>query len=58
MELYTVEEVAEKLRLSVGYVRGLCRDGKMKSVKIGHVYRISEQDMVDYIDSLRNSQTG
>ena len=44
-ELYSVEQVAERLGLHVRTVRNYVRDGRLKAVRIGKQYRISRADL-------------
>jgi len=44
-ELYSVEQVAERLGLHVKTVRGYVREGRLKAVRIGKQYRIARQDL-------------
>jgi excisionase family DNA binding protein len=44
-ELYSVEEVAERLGLHVKTVRAYVRDGRLKAVRIGKQYRIARADL-------------
>ena len=44
-DLYSVEQVAEKLGLHVKTVRGYVREGRLKAVRIGKQYRISGDDL-------------
>jgi excisionase family DNA binding protein len=44
-ELYSVEQVAERLGLHVRTVRNYVRDGALKAVKIGKQYRIARADL-------------
>ena len=44
-ELYSVEQVAEKLGLHVRTVRNYVRDGRLKAVRIGKQYRIAREDL-------------
>ena len=43
--LYSVEQVAERLGLRVRTVRGYVRSGRLKGVRIGKQYRISQADL-------------
>jgi excisionase family DNA binding protein len=43
--LYSVEQVANLLGLHVKTVRGYVRDGRLKAVRIGKQYRISQGDL-------------
>jgi excisionase family DNA binding protein len=44
-ELYSVEQVAERLGLHVRTVRNYVRDGRLKAVRIGKQYRIARGDL-------------
>lgn len=44
-ELYSVEQVAERLGLHVRTIRGYVRDGRLKAVRIGKQYRIAREDL-------------
>ncbi|GHF76332.1 excisionase family DNA binding protein [Amycolatopsis bartoniae] len=44
-KLYSAEEVAERLGLHVRTVRGYVRDGRLKAVRIGKQYRITQEDL-------------
>ena len=43
--LYSVEQVARRLGLQVRTVRGYLRAGRLKGVRIGKQYRISQADL-------------
>jgi excisionase family DNA binding protein len=43
--LFSVEQVAERLGLHVRTVRGYLRTGRLKGVRIGKQYRISQADL-------------
>lgn len=44
-ELYSVEQVADRLGLHVRTIRNYVRDGKLNAVRIGKQYRISREDV-------------
>jgi len=44
-ELYSVEQVAERLGLHVRTVRGYIREGRLAAVRIGKQYRITRGDL-------------
>lgn len=44
-ELYSVEQVAERLGLHVKTVRNYVRDGKLNATRIGKSYRIARADL-------------
>ncbi len=48
-ELYSVEQVAERLGLHVRTVRGYVRDGRLKAVRIGKQYRIAREDLEELV---------
>jgi len=43
--LYSVEQVANRLGLHVRTVRGYVREGRLKAVRIGKQYRIAAEDL-------------
>lgn len=43
--LYTVEQVARKLVVSMDYVRLNIRQGNISGIKIGNSHRVSEEEM-------------
>lgn len=44
-ELFSVEQVAERLGLNVRTIRAYVRDGRLKAVRIGKQYRIAREDL-------------
>jgi excisionase family DNA binding protein len=44
-EMYSVEQVADRLGLHVRTVRNYVRDGRLKAVRIGKQYRISRANL-------------
>ncbi|MGC4763745.1 helix-turn-helix domain-containing protein [Micromonospora sp. DT46] len=44
-EMYSVEQVAERLGLHVRTVRGYIRAGRLRAVRIGKQYRIARADL-------------
>lgn len=47
-ELYSVEQVANRLGLHVRTIRNYVRDGRLKAVRIGKQYRISREDLEEF----------
>lgn len=47
-QFYSIEEVANLFRLSVGTVRQLVRNGDIQAIRLGRTYRISSETL-DYI---------
>lgn len=50
VETYTVEQVAEQLGISVRTIREYIRKGKIKAVKVGNKYIISEDNFRDFVN--------
>lgn len=50
IKTYTVEEVATQLDISPRTVREYIRKGKLKAVKIGNKYIISEDNYRDFVN--------
>ncbi|MET8277289.1 helix-turn-helix domain-containing protein [Micromonospora sp. NPDC005174] len=44
-EMYSVEQVADRLGLHVRTVRGYIRSGRLRAVRIGKQYRIAARDL-------------
>jgi excisionase family DNA binding protein len=44
-ELYSIEQVAQRLGLHVRTIRNYVRDGRLKAVRIGKQYRIARDDL-------------
>lgn len=49
MKIYTTDEIAEYLRIKPGTVRGLIRDNRLTAIKIGNEYRITEEQLQEFI---------
>jgi excisionase family DNA binding protein len=47
--MYTVDEVAEKLRVSPATVRTLIRQGELKAIRVGGQLRVRREDLEEYI---------
>jgi excisionase family DNA binding protein len=50
---YTVDEVADRIQLSVNYIYRLARTGKIPCTRIGRHVRFSERDLEVWLDSHR-----
>ncbi len=48
-DLFTVEEIADYLRITKGTVWRWCRGGKLPAVKIGHQWRIRREELEQMI---------
>lgn len=51
--MYTSAEVAERLNLSEKTIRNLIDSGDLKAYKFGRVYRISEEQLNNFINQSR-----
>ena len=51
-QLWTVQEVAERLRVSLPMVWKLIYSGELGSVKVGRVRRVSEAQLSEYVQRL------
>lgn len=49
--VYTIEEVAEILRVSVGTVRKLINSKQLKSFRVGTQIRVKKEDLDRYMSS-------
>lgn len=53
MEVYTVQEVAEKLKVDPETIRRYIKDGTMQASKLGNRYRITEEDLREFLNKTR-----
>lgn len=58
MRFYTIEEVAGLLKVHDRTVRRLIDGEKLKAVKIGTTWRISESDLNDYLEANKTGKKG
>lgn len=49
--MISVKQASEKLNISPQQIRNLCRDGKVKSEKIGNSWVIDEDDLENFFDN-------
>ena len=49
-EILTLEEVAEKLKLSEQTVRRYLRENKITGFKLGNSWRVKEEELMKFID--------
>ena len=50
---YTVEEVADYLRVSEKTVRNYLRSGKLKAYRIGNRYNITSESVKSFVESTK-----
>ena len=51
MNIYTVEEVADLLKIQPETVRIMLRDNELNGFKAGKAWRVTEDDLKKYIQS-------
>lgn len=51
--LMTPEEVAERLAITPKTVRRFLREGRLKAVKVGRLWRVRESDLLAYMKGER-----
>ena len=49
MTYYSPEEIAEHYSLKPATVRKWIREGKLKAVKLGHLWRVPEEALQEFI---------
>lgn len=49
MKYYSPESIAELLNLHPATIRKWIRQGKLKAVKLGRVWRITEDDLQEFL---------
>ena len=54
-KFYTPKEVAEILKLSDYTIGDYIRSGKLKAIKFGRVWRISENQLKQFLESKQSS---
>ena len=48
-EVYSVEEFAEKAKITTAHARQLLREGKLKGIKVGKSWKISKVEVNNYL---------
>lgn len=56
MQAYTVEQVAKMLHIGRDKVYYLLRTGQLRSLKIGKLRRITEQQLAEFVASLDDAR--
>jgi len=51
--LLTVDQAAEYLQVTSRWVRRILRDGRLKGVKVGKLWRVKPEDLLEYIEAWR-----
>jgi len=50
LKLFSVKDVAEITQAGLSTVRGWIREGRLKSVKVGHFRRVKAVDLIEFIN--------
>ena len=56
MQLYTVKETSDLLKITEGTLRNWIYTGKIKAVKVNGATRIKEQDVLNIIEPLETKK--
>jgi len=56
-KFYTPEQIAQLLQVNVVTVHRWLRDGKLKSVKLGRLWRVSASNLEEFVHS-KNKEGG
>lgn len=54
-EIFTVQEAARFLNVSETVMYRLLRNGTIRGRKVGHIWRVRKQDILDFFDSQSNN---
>jgi excisionase family DNA binding protein len=54
LQAYTVEQVAKMLHVGRDKIYYLLRTGQLRSIKIGKLRRITEEQLANFIESLED----
>jgi len=47
---HTIQEIAERMRVTPKTVRGWILDGRLGAIKFGRVYRVRDTDLNEFLD--------
>lgn len=56
LDLLTIKEVSEKLKLSPLAVRRILAKGDLRAFKVGKEWRLRRQDLLDWMESNSNQK--
>lgn len=51
MEVYTLEEVSQKIKIPIPTLRKYLKSGKLQGAKIGKHWRITDEQLKQFVDS-------
>lgn len=50
LDVYTLEELSEKIKIPVETLRKYLRTGKLKGAKIGKHWRVTDEQLKEFLD--------
>ncbi|WP_338980137.1 helix-turn-helix domain-containing protein [Fusobacterium nucleatum] len=50
LDVLTVKETREILRIGMNSMYTILQSGELKSIKIGRIYKIKKEDVIEYIN--------
>ena len=50
VKIYDPEEVAELLKISVWQYNKLCREGRLRAVKVGRKWKITKDNLTKFLE--------
>ena len=50
LDVLTVKETREILRIGMNSMYTILQSGELKSIKIGRIYKIKKENVIEYID--------
>lgn len=53
MNVLTLKEVAQRLKLHPNTLRRYAKEGKLSAMKFGRVWRIEEEDLKDFMRAMK-----
>lgn len=56
-DVLDIKDVAEYLNVSKPLIRRLCQENKLKSVRIGWLYKITKDDLLEFINQNKNNSS-
>lgn len=56
MKIYTTKEVAKILNVTVRTIYNYIDSGDLKAVKLGRYWRIKEEELIKYVESLPSNR--
>ena len=50
-DVLNLKDVANYCRISKDSVRKACRDGKLKHIRIGRLYKITKENLINFLEN-------